>query len=217
MRSHGVIAFVLVGFALGCYDKGGAVYLGALEKLGMEKRDVLVKRVKNTKEAQEEAQEQFRDALEEFQAMANYDGGELEKQYEKLRSEYESSAEKADEVHRRIKGIKKVSDKLFKEWQTELEQFSDADMRRASAEQLDETRRRSAELIATMDKAAATMDPVLKQLEERVLFLKHNLNAQALGSLQQSSETLQQDVTALISEMQKSIAEADRFIAEMNP
>lgn len=217
MRSHAVIAFVLVGFAVGCYDKGGAVYLGALEKLGMEKRDVLVKRVKHTKEAQEEAQEQFRDALEEFQAMVGYDGGDLEKQYDKLRSEYESSADKAEEVHDRIDGIKKVSDKLFKEWESELEQFSDPDMRRASAEQLQQTRRRSAELIATMEKAAATMDPVLQQLEERVLFLKHNLNAQALGSLQQSSDALQADVTTLIGEMQKSIAEADRFIAEMNP
>jgi ElaB/YqjD/DUF883 family membrane-anchored ribosome-binding protein len=217
MRSHGVIAFVLVGFALGCYDKGNTVYLKALEKVGMEKRDVLVKRVKHTKKAQEEAQEQFRDALEEFQAMANYDGGELEKQYEKLRSEYEASADKAEEVHRRIKGIRRVSDKLFKEWRSELDEYTDQNLRRTSEQQLEETRRRSAELIATMDKAAATMDPVLQQLEERVLFLKHNLNAQALGSLQQSSETLQQDVTALISEMQKSIAEADRFIAEMNP
>ena len=216
MRSRAISALVLAALGLGCYDKGNAVYLKALEKVGMEKRDVLVKRVKHTKEAQEEAQEQFRDALEEFQAMVDYDGGELEKQYEKLRSEYEDSADKAEEVHRRISGIEKVSDKLFKEWQSELEAYQDPDLRRASEQQLTDTRRRSADLIATMKQAAATMDPVLQQLEERVLFLKHNLNAQALGSLQQSSDALQQDVTALISEMQKSIAEADRFIAEMN-
>jgi hypothetical protein len=217
MSSRAVVAIALAALAFGCYDKGNAVYLKALEKVGMEKRDVLVKRVKHTKEAQEEAQEQFRDALEEFQAMANYDGGELEKQYEKLRSEYEDSADKAEEVHRRISGITKVSDKLFDEWQSELDEYQDANLRRASEQQLADTRRRSAELIATMEKAAATMDPVLQQLEERVLFLKHNLNAQALGSLQQSSDALQADVTTLISEMQKSIAEADRFIAEMNP
>jgi len=217
MRARTVVALLVTVVAAACYDKGNAVYLGTLEKLGMEKRDVLVKRVKHTKKAQEEAQEQFRNALEEFQAMVGYDGGDLEKQYDKLRSEYEASADKAGEVHRRISGIKKVSGKLFKEWSSELEEYTDRDLRRASEQQLEETRRRSAELIATMEKAASTMDPVLQQLEERVLFLKHNLNAQALGSLQQSSDALQRDVTALIGEMQKSIAEADRFIAEMKP
>ncbi len=217
MRARTTVALLVSIIAIGCYDKGNTVYLKALEKVGMEKRDVLVKRVKHTKEAQEEAQEQFRDALEEFQAMANYDGGELEKQYEKVRSEYEASADKAEEVHRRISGITKVSDKLFKEWRAELDEYTDQNLRRTSEQQLEETRRRSTELIATMQKAAATMDPVLQQLEERVLFLKHNLNAQALGSLQQSSDALQADVTTLIGEMQKSIAEADRFIAEMNP
>lgn len=217
MRSRAVTALVLAAVGLGCYDKGNAVYLKALEKVGMEKRDVLVKRVKHTKKAQEEAQEQFRDALEEFQTVANYDGGELEEQYDKLRSEYEDSADKAEEVRRRISGITKVSDRLFEEWRSELGEYTDPDLRRTSEQQLEETRRRTAELISTMEKAAATMDPVLQQLEERVLFLKHNLNAQALGSLQQSSDALQADVTALISEMQNSIAEADRFIAEMNP
>ncbi len=199
----------------GCYQSGGTLYLDALEKLGMEKRDVLVKRVTNAKEAQQEAQQQFRDALEEFQAITGYEGGELESRYESLRSEYEASAKKAEEVHDRISGIKKVSEKLFVEWEQELAKYTDRDMRRISEQQLAETRKRSGELITTMERAASRMDPVLKKLEERVLFLKHNLNARALGSLKQTSESLQADVGSLISEMEKSIAEADRFIAEM--
>lgn len=212
------LALVLAAVAalcLGCYQSGGTLYLDALEKLGMEKRDVLVKRVTNAKEAQQEAQQQFRDALEEFQALAGYEGGELESRYESLRSEYEASAKKAEEVHDRISGIKKVSEKLFVEWEQELAKYSDRDMRRVSEQQLAETKKRSAELITTMERAASRMDPVLKKLEERVLFLKHNLNARALGSLKQTSESLQADVGSLISEMEKSIAEADRFIAEM--
>jgi SMC interacting uncharacterized protein involved in chromosome segregation len=205
----------LVGVA--CYDAGNSLYLGALEKIGLEKRDMLVKRVKNAKEAQQEAQEQFRDALEEFQSVVAHDGGDLERRYEKLRSEYEASAEKAEEVRDRISGIRKVSDKLFREWERELEEYTDSEMRRISQQQLVQTRERSAELIATMERAASRMDPVLTKLKERVLFLKHNLNAQALGSLAQTSEALEADVSTLIGEMETSIAEADAFIAEMQP
>ncbi|NJN63688.1 MAG: DUF2959 domain-containing protein [Acidobacteria bacterium] len=215
MRRALVVTVTLVGLALGCYQSGGSLYLDALEKIGMEKRDVLVKRVTNAKEAQQEAQQQFRDALEEFQALAGHQGGDLESKYETLRAEYEASAKKANEVNDRISGIKKVSEKLFVEWEQELAQYSDREMRAISEKQLAQTRKRSAELVSTMERAASRMDPVLEKLEERVLFLKHNLNARALGSLKQTSETLQADVGALIGEMEKSIAEADRFIAEM--
>lgn len=213
-----VLAVALVcALAPGCYQSGGSLYLDALEKIGMEKRDVLVKRVRNAKEAQQEAQEQFRDALEEFQTLVGHEGGELEDRYEKLRREHDRSAEKAEEVRDRIRGIEKVSKKLFEEWKEELGKYSDKELRRISEKQLEQTRQRSAELIVTMKRAASRMDPVLEKLAERVLFLKHNLNAQALGSLQQTSQALQADVSALISEMETSIAEADRFIAEMKP
>jgi hypothetical protein len=66
-----------------------------------------------------------------------------------------------------------------------------------------------------MDRAAARMDPVLAVLHDQVLFLKHNLNASALGSLEGTSTSLQKDVDMLISEMQVAIAEANRFIGEL--
>jgi hypothetical protein len=48
-----------------------------------------------------------------------------------------------------------------------------------------------------------------------VLFLKHNLNAQAIASLEGNLATMQTDVTALIAEMEASINEADAFVAGM--
>ncbi len=217
MRLGPLLALSAIALSSGCYQCGGSVYLAALEKLGMEKRDVLVKRVANAKDAQQEAQQQFRDALEEFQQLVGYKGDELSAKYEKLRGEYEASARKAEEVRDRIDGIRKVSRKLFDEWEQELGKYSDRELRAQSERQLAETRQRSADLVSTMERAAARMDPVLRKLEERVLYLKHNLNARALGSLKDTAATLQTDVGALIGEMERSIAEADRFIADMKP
>ena len=66
-----------------------------------------------------------------------------------------------------------------------------------------------------MLKATASMDPVLASFKDRVLYLKHNLNARAIAALGSESEKVQLDVDNLIRDMEKSIAEADAFIKEM--
>jgi hypothetical protein len=47
-----------------------------------------------------------------------------------------------------------------------------------------------------------------------VLFIKSNLNAQAIGSLAGTEVELGADIDNLIKQMEASIAEADKFIAE---
>jgi hypothetical protein len=207
----GVAALVL---ATGC-EKARDSYYKALEKVGVEKREVLVGRVEKARDAQQEAQQQFRDALQEFQSIVGYRGGELEAKYEKLRGEYEDSKKRADDVNDKIRAVRNVATSLFKEWETELGQFTDASLRAESQRELRETQRRYGQVVAVMEKAAARMDPVLRKLNDQVLFLKHNLNARALGSLQGTARSLQGDVDGLVRDMEASIAEASKFIEEM--
>jgi hypothetical protein len=56
------------------------------------------------------------------------------------------------------------------------------------------------------------MEPVLTRLHDQVLFLKHNLNAEAIASLKGETINIQAEISKLIDEMNRSIAEADRFI-----
>jgi hypothetical protein len=190
-------------------------YFNALEKVGIEKRELLVKRVDNAREAQVEAQEQFKDALTQFQALVGYQGGDLEKMYDKLSSEYEASESKAKEVRERITKVEQVAQSLFEEWQREIGQFQNQQFKRESERELAATRQRTDQVVRAMKRSAATMDPVLLKLRDQVLFLKHNLNARALGSLSGTSKSLQVEVDGLITQMQNSIAEADKFIQEM--
>ena len=59
------------------------------------------------------------------------------------------------------------------------------------------------------------MGPVMAALKDQVLYLKHNLNAKAILSLQQEFGTIKSDIAALIQEMEKSIKEADAFIKDI--
>ncbi|MEO1087072.1 MAG: DUF2959 family protein, partial [Acidobacteriota bacterium] len=87
-RSAAVLLLVFAtSFLSGCdffKKKAREQYYSYLENVGYEKRDLLVKRVDRARDAQEDAQEEFEDALEQFQALVGHDGGELEAVYNKL-------------------------------------------------------------------------------------------------------------------------------------
>lgn len=186
------------------------------ERFGIEKRDILVDRVEDVSKAQTEAKEEFENALEAFRAVVSVDGGELEDVYDDLKRAHKLADADADEVRARVKSVKRVSRDLFNEWESELSEYSDPALRRASERQLRDTQSRYDILVDKMDDATASMDPVLAVFKDRVLYLKHNLNARAIAALNAETAELESDVARLIAEMEQSIAAADAFIAEMN-
>ncbi|GIU11279.1 MULTISPECIES: DUF2959 domain-containing protein [unclassified Shewanella] len=192
-----------------------SAYYGAMEKVGYHKRDIMVDRVEDAKESQEEAQEQFSSALEEMQALLNHDGGDLESAYNKAKDEYESAQGAADDVTNRIDKVEDVAEALFDEWQTEIGEISKASLRRNSESKLRETQRSYSQLVKSMRRAESKMEPVLTAMKDNMLYLKHNLNAQAIGAIKGEFASLQTDISGLIKEMNKSIDESNKFIASL--
>jgi ElaB/YqjD/DUF883 family membrane-anchored ribosome-binding protein len=190
-------------------------YYETMEKLGYPKRDLLVRDVEKARDAQQEAKEQFKSALDRFTKTLDIQGGELQEKYETLNSEYERSEDKANAVRKRIASVEDVSEALFDEWKDELKEYSSSALRKKSQEQLTQTRAQYAQLIKAMKRAEAKMDPVLAKFKDQVLFLKHNLNAQAIASLKGELVSVEGNINALIKDLNASIQEADSFIAAM--
>lgn len=191
------------------------VYYSTMEMFGKHKRDILVDNVTAARDAQNQAKEQFASALEEFASVVNIQGGKLEEKYNTLNTAYEKSKDKAEAVSGRIKDVKRVAEALFDEWEDELDQYTSDTLRRTSEMKLKQTRQRYEVLIAAMERAESKITPVLAAFHDQVLFLKHNLNAQAIASLQNELTNVENDIGILIREMEKSIDEADAFIQEM--
>ena len=211
-RNYLVLSIIIAMLLGGCQS----AYYGAMEKLGYEKRDLLVDNVQDARKAQEAAKKQFESALDQFIAVTNFEGGDVEKQYRKLKGEYEDSEARAKDVHKRIADVEQVADDLFKEWEKELGQYKSAELRRTSQRQLQDTRSRYQKLIVSLKRAEKKLDPVLAAFNDRVLFLKHNLNARAIASLRTNRAAIEADIGALVADMNKSIAEADQFIKAMS-
>jgi ElaB/YqjD/DUF883 family membrane-anchored ribosome-binding protein len=187
-----------------------------MEKVGVHKREILVDRVEEARDSQEEAKEQFASALERFTTLMNFDGGELQQVYDKLKDELDQSEAQAEDVRNRIAKVEDVAEALFDEWEGELKQYSSADLRRSSEQKLKETRKRYGQLISAMKKAEAKIEPVLSPLRDQVLYLKHNLNARAIASLKTELKSIEGDVGRLLRDMEVSIREADSFIKSMD-
>ena len=201
----------LVGLA-GCQS----MYYGTMEKFGVHKRDIMVDRVKEAQTAQKDAKTEFTSALDQFRGIVKFKGGDLEAQYNKLSRALERSEARAAAVHERIAAVEGVSDALFKEWKAELKQYNSEALKRDSERKLKETRSHYEDMLEAMKNAEAKMEPALQPLRDQVLYLKHNLNARAIGALDQELVSIQGQVDSLVREMEKSIAQADAFIATLN-
>ncbi|MCV2884298.1 DUF2959 domain-containing protein [Aestuariibacter sp. AA17] len=206
-----VFIATLLSVLVGCQS----AYYAAWEKLGVEKRDILVDRVETAKDSQEDAQEQFSSALEQFSVLINFDGGELEDVYTQLKDEFDASQAAANTVSERINKVESVAEALFDEWQDELDKFTNDKMRRESQQQLRETQRRYKALLSSMRRAEEKMAPVLSSLQDNVLYLKHNLNASAIGALQGEFNNIRRDINALIADMNVAIEQSNQFIQSM--
>ncbi len=189
-----------------------SLYYNAMEKIGKEKRDILVQRIVDGKKDQEAAKKQLKTTLEAFQELTGFEGGNLEKVYKKLNGEFVDSEKRAKDLSDRVASIDQVGKDLFTEWDKEISEMKDKSLRTRSQQMLRETRGRHQQYIKRMQQTDRKMQPVLQGFRDQVLFLKHNLNAKAIGSLKTTAAKMDGDVSVLIQDIEGSMREADSFI-----
>ena len=211
-RRRSLTCLLAVSLLAGCTSS----YYKAMKTFGKEKRDILVSRVKDSKKDQQQAREQIKTTMESFQELTGFQGGSLEKNYKKLNGEYEHAAESAQKLHNRIDSIDQVSSDLFKEWQGEIDGMQNKKLKQQSSGLLRQARLNEAGYIKSMRQTEAKMTPIITAFHDQVIFLKHNLNARAIGSLKGTSAKMSTDVDVLMMSLDSSMAQADSLINSLN-
>jgi len=212
-KNNHLISLLVITLSLTfCISGCTTVYYSAWEKLGKHKRDLLRDNVEAAKEEQKEAREQFKTVLERIKELHKFDGGKLEKVYNVLKEDYDDAVDQAEDIKSRVEKIEDISTDLFDEWQKEIDIISSQKMKSDSSKKLRVTKQKYSQLHRSLKKSETRMDAVLVQFNDHVLYLKHNLNAVAIGGLETETVNIEKQITKLISEMQTSISEADKFI-----
>ena len=88
MKNTLTAALIFITSALiGCQN----IYYKTMESFGYHKRDLLVSRVEDARDAQQDAKEQFKSAPEKFSKVVDFKGSKLEENYKQLKSELNRS------------------------------------------------------------------------------------------------------------------------------
>lgn len=207
-----IAALTAVAAASAC----ATTYYSIWERLGKEKRDLLRDNVEEVKQDQQDVKQEFESALEEVRALYGLEADQLESKYDTLRARLESSESEAEALRERIDDIEQIAADLFEEWERETTQFRNPALRSDSRRKLQKTRERYARLESALHRSEAKLDPVLGSLRDQVLYLKHSLNAKAVGQLEVEADAIQEDIRTLIGELETSIEEADSFIQQLD-
>ena len=181
----------------------------------MPKREVLKSAIEEATNTQEDAKEQFEDALDKYREVVSFDGGELETAYKTLNSEYKQSKEQVKKLSARIDNVENVAKDLFAEWEQEISLYTNPTLKAESSRQLSDTKQRAQNLIREMRRVESQMDPVLNAFGDQVLLLKHSLNAAAIAALQGELQAIEASVNSLIEELEASIAYSNDFLESL--
>lgn len=211
-HSMRLLSAVLTALLLGACS---SVYYDAMEQVGVHKRDILVDRIEASSEAQQEGQEQFKNALEQFKSVVKVAPSDLEDAYQELQGAYDDSLAASEEITDRVEAVESVAEALFDEWQDELALYKNSRLKNESARKLQATRNQYQQLLQAMRKAESSMQPVLTTMHDQVLYLKHNLNAHAISAIKGELGLINRDVEQLNRNMQRSIDQANRFIRNL--
>ena len=188
------------------------VYYDARESIGDHKRSIVVYQVEKACVSLEETKNEFENALERFKSLVSVNPTSLEHCYHQLNRQYQFCRSKSESVSNRIRAIEEVSDALFAEWEGELKEYTNRALRNSSKQQLKIARQNYTRLIKAMHTAEAKIQPVLSAFKDQVLYLKHNLNSQAIAALQHEFIVIGIDIAQLIRAMELTIAEASQFV-----
>ncbi|MGJ0430531.1 DUF2959 domain-containing protein [Methylobacter sp.] len=191
------------------------VYYNARESIGDHKRTIVVSQVEQACVSLQDTRDEFQDALERFKSLVSVSETSLDHKYNLLNRQYQFCRAKSEAVSDRIRAIEDVSEALFIEWERELDEYTNRSLRNLSRQQLKAARQNYGRLIKSMRRAEGKIQPVLLAFKDQVLYLKHNLNAQAIAALRHEFIEIGIDISQLIHAMEQTIAEANQFVSTL--
>ncbi|MBD64199.1 MAG: hypothetical protein CME62_03275 [Halobacteriovoraceae bacterium] len=206
-----LIMFTLLVFTFGC----SSIYYNFWETLGQEKRDLLASNLEKTNSTQKDLADDFKDSLERIRSEYSFEEGKLEKTYDELSLDLEKAKDRSQLLSERIEKTTNVAEDLFEEWEDEADELDNKEYKKKSLSKLKATKKKFYATLTQLQKVEASVKPILKKFEDRVIFIKHNLNAKVVGNLRVEFKNIEKDMNSLIAEINSSTKQANSFIKEI--
>ncbi len=195
--------------AVSCQASG---YTSSLKSSSRDLKVALLENVRASREEQAASQVRFASACDLLTELTRNETEDPEALYEQLLGEIDKCAECAEDLRDRIPTLEQDAAELFEILSVELEQFSHPDMRSRSEAMLKHTQESFGKLIAQFEHTQEQVEVVMLALRDFVLFFNQNLNARAVGTLEDENDFIVEELETLEEETGSAINEVDTFI-----
>ena len=193
-RSLAVVLPVLAGLTA-C--KGSSKQM-----VGLRRVDDLLGRIERVHVECELSRESARIALDTLHAVVAL-GTDAMASYAELVDALEVSEERAEALRAVIKPMDRAAEQVFEQWNSDLNSFTRAEMRKRSRDRMLDTRERYDAIITAAEPAREAYEELNAGLRDCVLFLGHDFNANAVAEIESDVLAL----TQLASELDERLEE----------
>lgn len=191
------------------------IYYNFWETLGREKRDLLKSEMLSADSSHTEVKEELEDSLHRIRSEYDFKEGSLEKTYDSLSADYEDISSRSNELSDNIDKSEDIANDLFSEWRKEALSLNKRKYRKDSLTKLKKTKISFNDTLSSMRHVEKNMRKILKQYKDQVTYIKHNLNAKVIGSLQLEMKSISSEMEKLIVQIDRSKSKAKKFISKL--
>jgi hypothetical protein len=182
---------------------------------GIKQVEALTKKCGATVEAIANTKAQLMRTADVYNSLMAEDAKDQKGLYKKLQSEMATTEKRRAEISVRASDMKTEADALFKSWADAAVGISDASLRKRSEDRLAKTKASYEEMGVVAQKAADLYGPVMRDLEDQVTFLGHDLNPSAIASLKPNAAKVNGQVSELAKRIDDTITSANATCAAL--
>ena len=184
---------------------------------GVKQIERLVKASGNTVKAIADTKLQLRKTMDVYNALMADDAKDRRKLYKSLQKEMDNTEKRRAKIGDEAMKMKTEADTLFAQWAQSAAAIDNADLRKRSEERLSATKASYAEIETVGQKATDLYGPFMKDLQDQVTFLGHDLNPSAVASLKPEAAKLNEKAETLVKSIDDTIATTNEKIAALRP
>jgi hypothetical protein len=162
-----------------------------------------------------EAKEYLKTTLDAYNTLVTTPSRDLKGDYRKLLKTLGNAKERIAVVKPKIDAMNVEGEAYFKLWGNQVANINDADLKARGDERIASTRKEYDGILASLREAAAALGPFLKDLTDQINFMGSDLRPEALASLKENAEKLNQEGQTVFMHADSTVSGGNKFFAPL--
>ncbi len=131
----------------------------------------------------EDTKDQLAATLDYYNSLVLGEARKPQSAYKRMAKSLDKTEKLAEKTGDRVKKMQAQAEKVFSQWQQELEGYQNDKLRELGAERLAVTKERYEQMIERMRAAGEVYNPLISSLRDQALFMGRDLSMEALSGL----------------------------------